>query len=61
LTKGQTVIEVNSRYFRPPEVDLLIRNPKKEKEKLVWKAKQVLTISLKMIQVDLFKVIQRGY
>ena len=34
---GKTIIEIDSRYFRPTEVDLLIGDPSKAKEKLGWK------------------------
>ena len=33
---GKTIVEVDPRYFRPTEVDLLIGNPLKAKEKLGW-------------------------
>lgn len=35
---GKVVIEVNPRYFRPAEVDILIGNPAKAKAKLGWEA-----------------------
>lgn len=36
---GKTIISINPRYFRPSEVDLLLGNPAKAKEKLGWEAK----------------------
>ncbi len=36
---GKVIIEVDPTYFRPTEVDLLIGNPTKAKEKLGWEAK----------------------
>jgi GDPmannose 4,6-dehydratase len=33
---GQTLVRVDPRYFRPTEVDLLLGNPAKAKEKLGW-------------------------
>tara|TARA_B100000963_G_scaffold169373_1_gene147279 strand:+ start:19481 stop:20548 length:1068 start_codon:yes stop_codon:yes gene_type:complete len=36
---GQIVVEVDSRYFRPSEVDLLVGDPTKAKKNLGWKAK----------------------
>jgi len=33
---GKTIIEIDSRYFRPTEVDLLIGDPQKAKEILGW-------------------------
>ena len=34
---GKTLVEVDPRYFRPTEVDLLIGNPTKAEQKLGWK------------------------
>jgi GDPmannose 4,6-dehydratase len=39
LEKGNCVVEVDSRYFRPTEVELLIGDPTKAKEKLGWEPK----------------------
>jgi GDPmannose 4,6-dehydratase len=36
---GLGKIEIDPRYFRPAEVELLLSNPKKAEEKLGWKAK----------------------
>lgn len=36
---GKVIIEIDPRYFRPTEVDLLIGNPAKAKDKLGWEAK----------------------
>ena len=36
---GKTLISVNPKYFRPTEVDLLIGDPTKAKEKLGWESK----------------------
>ena len=33
---GQTIVKINSVFFRPAEVDLLLGNPKKAEEKLGW-------------------------
>ena len=35
---GEVLVEVDPRYFRPTEVDLLIGDPSKAKEKLGWTA-----------------------
>lgn len=35
-SSGHVVVQVDSRYFRPTEVDLLLGNPAKAKEKLGW-------------------------
>lgn len=42
LTEGQLVLEVNPKYFRPTEVDLLIGDPSKAKNKLGWNPKYSL-------------------
>ncbi|WP_144584989.1 GDP-mannose 4,6-dehydratase [Campylobacter coli] len=36
LQKGQVVVKVNPRYFRPTEVDLLLGNPSKAEKELGW-------------------------
>ena len=36
---GDVLVEIDPRYFRPTEVDLLIGYPSKAKEKLGWEAK----------------------
>ena len=36
LTMGKTIIKVSDRYFRPAEVESLLGNPTKAKEKLGW-------------------------
>ena len=36
---GRTLIKIDSRYYRPAEVDLLLGDPTKAKEKLGWEAK----------------------
>lgn len=51
---GQEVVAVDPRYFRPTEVELLIGNPQKAKEKLNWVAKTSLADLVKeMVQSDL--------
>lgn len=35
-TSGKVLVEVDPRYFRPTEVELLLGNPAKAKEKLGW-------------------------
>jgi GDPmannose 4,6-dehydratase len=37
LCQGQTVVAIDSRYFRPTEVDTLLGDPSKAREKLGWK------------------------
>jgi GDPmannose 4,6-dehydratase len=38
-TNRDILIEIDARYFRPTEVDILIGDPSKAKEKLGWEAK----------------------
>ena len=54
LKLGQTVVKVDPKYYRPTEVDLLLGDPTKSKEKLGWKLKYDLPALVKdMIQSDL--------
>lgn len=39
---GKLIVEVDPRYFRPAEVELLIGNPAKAKEKLGWEPKVMI-------------------
>jgi GDPmannose 4,6-dehydratase len=38
-SNGKVLVEINPKYFRPTEVELLIGNPLKAKEKLGWEPK----------------------
>lgn len=59
LEIGKEVISVDSRYFRPTEVDLLIGDAKKAREILGWKPKYDLNALIKdMMQSDL-KLMQK--
>ena len=46
---GDVLIEVDPRYYRPTEVDILIGDPRKAKEKLGWEAKVGLEELVKMM------------
>lgn len=51
---GKCVVEVDPRYFRPTEVDLLIGDPSKAKQKLGWEPKYDLDALVEdMMQSDL--------
>lgn len=51
---GQTVIKVDPQYFRPTEVDLLVGDASKAKNKLGWTPKYTLPMLVKdMIDSDL--------
>ena len=50
---GEIVIEIDSSYYRPTEVDLLHGNPAKAKEKLGWVAKTSIEELVKiMVEAD---------
>jgi GDPmannose 4,6-dehydratase len=54
LKQGQEVVNIDPRYFRPTEVDLLLGDPTKSKEKLGWKPKYDVNALLKeMVDADL--------
>ncbi len=56
---GRTIIEINPRYFRPTEVDLLLGNPKKAEDKLGWKPKVTFHELVRlMIQQEWIEVIK---
>lgn len=56
---GSTLVEVDPKYFRPTEVDLLIGDPTKSKEKLGWEPEYDLDALIQdMIQSDV-KLFQR--
>ncbi len=54
MKEGDCIVEVDSRYFRPTEVELLIGDPTKSQEQLGWKPKYDLPALVKdMIESDL--------
>jgi GDPmannose 4,6-dehydratase len=54
LKPGTTVVQVDPRYFRPTEVDLLLGDPTKSKTQLGWQPKYDLPLLVQdMIQSDL--------
>jgi GDPmannose 4,6-dehydratase len=51
---GRCLVEVDPRYFRPTEVDLLIGDPSKAREKLGWQAQiPVRELVREMVAADL--------
>lgn len=51
---GDVLVEVDKRYFRPTEVDLLLGDPSKAKEKLGWVAKYTLDqLAKEMVEADI--------
>lgn len=62
LRLGQTVVRVDPKYFRPTEVELLIGDATKAKEKLGWKPKYDLPALVKdMMQSDIHLMKKNKY
>ncbi|HNQ68859.1 MAG TPA: GDP-mannose 4,6-dehydratase [Bacteroidales bacterium] len=60
-SSGKAVVGINPRYFRPAEVDILIGNPAKAKEKLGWTPKTTFNELVKlMVKADFEKAKKRG-
>lgn len=58
LAKGQVVLKIDPRYYRPTEVDLLIGDPTKSKETLGWEMEydlKGLVEDMMSADVELFK------
>ncbi len=54
LKPGQVVVEIDPRYFRPTEVDLLIGDASKAKAKLGWSPRHTLdSLVREMVEADL--------
>ena len=59
---GRVCVEVDPLYYRPTEVELLIGNPAKAKEKLGWMPKTTFRdLATMMAKADFEKVKKRGY
>jgi GDPmannose 4,6-dehydratase len=59
-SSGKEVICIDPRYFRPTEVDILIGNPAKAKEKLGWEPKVTFKELVKiMVNSDFEKAKKR--
>jgi GDPmannose 4,6-dehydratase len=66
--RGQIVVRVDPRYFRPSEVETLLGNPEKARRELGWKSRtsfrdlvtEMVTEDLKLANRDLL-VQQNGY
>jgi GDPmannose 4,6-dehydratase len=59
---GQTIVKVDPRYFRPTEVELLIGDATKAKEKLGWQPKYDLPALVNdMVMADLLAVRKDDY
>jgi GDPmannose 4,6-dehydratase len=54
---NRTVVRVNSKFYRPAEVDLLIGNPTKARERLGWSAETTLEeLCAMMFEADLQRI-----
>ena len=61
-TTGKTVVRIDPRYFRPAEVEQLLGNPAKAKEKLGWRPEVKFEELVKiMVDGDLRLLNQPGY
>ena len=66
INQGTEVLAIDPKYFRPTEVDLLIGDPTKAKEKLGWEPKiqlaelveDMMSSDLKLMQKD--KYLEEG-
>jgi GDPmannose 4,6-dehydratase len=53
---GKTLVRINSKFYRPAEVELLIGNPAKAFEKLGWKPETTLEqLCRMMVEADLIR------
>jgi len=57
---GKTIIKINPKYFRPTEVDLLLGDATKAKEKLGWEAKtKFAELAVQMTKSD-YELLKAG-
>jgi GDPmannose 4,6-dehydratase len=56
----KTIIKINPRYFRPSEVDLLLGDPAKAKEKLGWEAKTKFSDLARLMTRYDFELLKSG-
>jgi GDPmannose 4,6-dehydratase len=62
MKSGKTIVQVDPQYFRPTEVDILIGDPSRAKEKLGWEPKVKFHELVKiMVEADWQKVQKRGF
>lgn len=62
VKKGKLVLEVDPRYFRPTEVDILLGDPTKAKEVLGWETRyDVRALVEDMMQSDLVLMTKERY
>ncbi len=59
METGKTIVQVNPRFYRPAEVDLLIGNAEKARRELGWEAKTSLEeLCQRMYEADLPRIEQ---
>ena len=59
---GKTLVRVNPKYYRPAEVDLLIGDASKAKEKLGWQAKTTFKDLVRlMVDADMVSAEQEAH
>ena len=62
MKSGKLRVSINKKYYRPTEVESLIGDASKAKEKLGWEPKTTFLDLVKLIvQADLKNVQERGY
>lgn len=57
---GEVIVRVNPKYFRPTEVDLLLGDPRKAKEKLGWSARTKFRDLVKVMVKSDYESISRN-
>jgi GDPmannose 4,6-dehydratase len=63
LKTGDTIIEIDSRYFRPTEVDFLLADASRAKKKLGWEARTAFDELVKIMvdaDMELYGLTPRG-
>lgn len=61
LTIGTTILRIDPRYYRPTEVELLIGDPTKSKEKLGWQPKHTLDSLIEDMTISDLKLFQKDH
>lgn len=57
ISSGEVVVRVNPKFYRPAEVDLLIGNPGKARQKLGWQPETALEeLCCMMVEADLQRI-----
>jgi len=56
---GETVVKIDPRYFRPAEVELLLGNPAKAKEKMGWEPKVKFEELVKIMAVADWELLKK--